>query len=149
MEQQSWQLLHHKPDLWWNNVCQHFTENAPNYTVELSDHNLDALTVDSGAKIRGLLPSSLPLRNAYMPAARHHDALWHASVSFASAMSQIFQGVSVDPVSLIHKGDTIRAINSELSDLSHPIADETIAAVQCLASIEVSLLSSWLGCLFV
>jgi uncharacterized protein YaaR (DUF327 family) len=72
-----------------------------------------------------------------MPAARNHDALWYASVSFASAMKQIFQEVPVNSVSSRYKGEAIRAINSNLRDLSRQIMDETIAAVQCLASIEV------------
>lgn len=92
-----------------------------------------------GARVRGLLPSALPLRNDYMQAARCHDALWHASVSFASVMNQLFQGEPIDSDSLQFKGDAIRAINLNLRDPLHQTTDETIAAVQALASIEVSL----------
>jgi hypothetical protein len=110
-------------------------------SLRLEDPNVwlhaDAVIVDAGARARGLLPSNLPLRNSYMPAARNHDALWYASVSFASIMNQIFQGKPVDPGSLRYKGQAIRAINSNLHDSSRQTLDETIAAVQCVASIEV------------
>lgn len=96
-----------------------------------------ACKVDDGARLRGLVPSELPLRNAYMPAAESHRALWHAQVAHSSFMRQIYQGIPIDAVSLKHKGETIRAINACLQDPSEQKMDETIAAVQALATIEL------------
>jgi hypothetical protein len=98
----------------------------------------DASIVDTGARLRGFSPATLPLRHDYMRAARYHDALWYASVSFASAMDQLFQGMPLNTASLQYKGQAMRAINTNLQNPWCQITDETIAAVQAVASIEVS-----------
>jgi hypothetical protein len=72
-----------------------------------------------------------------MPAAENHRALWNAQVAHSSIMKQIYQGIPLDAASLKHKGDTIRAINCCLQNLSESTKDETIAAIQALATIEV------------
>jgi hypothetical protein len=73
-----------------------------------------------------------------MPAVRHHEALWHTSAALSSKINQIFEKTSVEYHTLKHKGETIRAINACLQDPSTQIADETIAAIQGLATVEVS-----------
>jgi hypothetical protein len=84
------------------------------------------------------MPSDLPFRNAFMPAVRHHDTLWHTSVALSSKMNQIFEKTPVENRILKHKGETIRAINTCLQDPSTQITDETIAAILGLATVEVS-----------
>jgi hypothetical protein len=53
-------------------------------------------------------------------------------------MDQLLHGASLDSVSLQYKGEAIRTISSNLQDPLRQITDETVAAVQALAFIEVS-----------
>lgn len=59
-------------------------------------------------------------------------------VAHSSTMCQLLKGLALDAASLTYKGETIRAINACLQDESSQTMDETIAAVQALATIEVS-----------
>jgi hypothetical protein len=97
----------------------------------------DAAIIDTGAKTRGLSPSGLPFRDSYIPAAKRHEAMWLAFVTFASVVNRILQHTPVDDICLRYKGETIRAIKCNLQHSSEMTTDETIAASQILASIDV------------
>jgi len=73
-----------------------------------------------------------------MPAVRHHDALWHTSVVLSAKITQIFEKTSMEYHTLKHKRETIRAISACLQDPSTQGMDETIAAIQGLATVKVS-----------
>ncbi|KAH8807409.1 fungal-specific transcription factor domain-containing protein [Xylogone sp. PMI_703] len=78
-----------------------------------------------------------PLRIIFVGEAIRNLVLFHATLFLASAHDDFLHGNKNNPVTLLHRGETIRLINASLNSTTvHEVNDATIAAVTCLAAYE-------------
>lgn len=91
---------------------------------------LNCLPVDQGS-------GENPLTKIWLPYALQDSTLFMATVTLAVAHLEILSGNYESPRTLLHKGDSIKAVNAKLGDCEHALSNETIGAVAMLAAMEV------------
>ena len=84
-----------------------------------------------------------PLTKIWVPYALTDPVLFLATLNFAAVHLDILYGRYSSPITLFHKGETIRQINARLQDPSKALTNTTIGAVAMLAAMEVSFFSSF------
>ena len=78
-----------------------------------------------------------PLTKLWLPYALQDSTLFLATLAFAAAHLEVLGGNYKSPRTLLHKGNSIKAINAKLADQEHALSNETIGAVAMLAAVEV------------
>ena len=78
-----------------------------------------------------------PLTKLWLPYALQDTTLFLATLTFAEVHLEIMSGNYRSQRALLHKGDSIKAVNARLGDREHALSNETIGAVAMLAAIEV------------
>ena len=63
--------------------------------------------------------------------------LFLATLTFAELHLEILSGNNKSRTFLLHKGDSIKAVNGKLGDREHALSNEAIGAVAMLAAMEV------------
>ena len=79
-----------------------------------------------------------PLTKAWLPYAFQDSTLFLTTMTFAEVHLGILSGTHRSEGTLIHKCDSIKAVNAMLSDRAHALSNEAIGSVAMLAAIEVS-----------
>lgn len=74
----------------------------------------------------------------WLPYALQDATLFLATLTFAEVHLEIMFGNYRSQKILVHKGDTINAVNTKLEDSKHAFSNETIGAVAMLAAMEVN-----------
>ena len=92
---------------------------------------LNCVPVDHG---RG----QTPLTKVWLPYAFQDSTLFLATMTFAEVHLGILSGNHRSERTLVHKCDSIKAVNAMLRDRKHALSNEAIGAVAMLAAIEVS-----------
>ena len=78
------------------------------------------------------------LTKAWLPYAFQDSTLFLATLTFVEVHLGILSGNHRSQRTLIHKCDSIKAVNAMLRDREHALSNEAIGAVAMLAAIEVS-----------
>ena len=78
-----------------------------------------------------------PLTQMWLPYALQDSTLFIATLTFAEVHLEILSGNYKSQRALLHKGDSIKAINARLGDREQALSNETIGAVAMLAAMEV------------
>lgn len=92
---------------------------------------LNCLPVDQGK-------GQNPLTKIWLPYALQDSTLFLATLTFAEVHLEIMSGNYKSRRTLLHKGDSIKAVNAKLGDRGHALSNEAIGAVAMLAAMEVS-----------
>ncbi len=79
----------------------------------------------------------IPLTKTWLPYALQDPTLFLATLTFAEVHLEILSGNYKGHKALLHKCDSIKAVNAKLGDREHALSDETIGAVAMLAAMEV------------
>ena len=85
-----------------------------------------------------------PLLKVWIPHAMADPVLFLATLNVSAIHLDILQGQYSNPITLAHKGETIRLINARLGDPVESLTNETIASVVMLAAMEVYPIDSLL-----
>lgn len=78
-----------------------------------------------------------PLTKTWLPYALQDSTLFLATMTFAEVHLEILSGNFKSRKNLLHKGDSIKAVNAKLGDPERALSNETIGAVAMLAAMEV------------
>lgn len=89
--------------------------------------------------------SQNPLTKLWLAYALQDTTLFLATLTFAEVHLDIILGKYKSQRALLHKCDSIKAVNARLGDLEYALSDETIGAVAMLAAIEVCHVDRLLG----
>ena len=90
--------------------------------------------------------SQSPLTRIWLPYALQDPMLFLATLTFAEVHLEILSGNYKSPKWLLHKGDSIKAVNARLGDRERALSNETIGSVAMLAAMEVSHQTRLLTC---
>lgn len=86
-----------------------------------------------------------PLTKLWLAYALQDTTLFLATLTFAEVHLDIILGKYKSQRALLHKCDSIKAVNARLGDRENALSDETIGAVAMLAAIEVCHADRLLG----
>lgn len=78
-----------------------------------------------------------PLTERWLPYAMQDSTLFLATLTFAELHLEVLSRNYKSRSFLLHKGDSIKAVNGKLGDREHALSNEAIGAVAMLAAMEV------------
>ena len=78
------------------------------------------------------------MSESFLPSFQNDPALYHATLAIAAVHADILEGQKNSRMSLLYRGEAIRLVKIDLGCPKKCMADTTIAAVACLAGMEVS-----------